>query len=170
MRILGVDPGASGALAVLDTRDGALELYDMPTIIEKVRGEKRTRVDHTALGRLLWAIDQRGMVSVAIVEKVGARPQQGVASTFAFGAAYGIVLGALGSLGIDVHQRRPQEWQRTVKLRTGEDVKDHSRAKAADVFPRYADQFKRKKDNGRSDAALIAYSFAVENNLTWPTP
>lgn len=34
--------------------------------------------------------------------------------------------------------------------------KDGSRERAMQLFPQYADQFARKKDNGRSDAVLIA--------------
>ena len=37
------------------------------------------------------------------------------------------------------------------------DGKDGSRLRAMELFPAYADRFKRVKDDGRSDAALIAY-------------
>ena len=153
-----MDPGAVGALVIYDDATQSLTIYDMPTYEEKVGTEKRVRVDAFTLGR--WLRDQE--IDVAYIEKVGARPNQGVSSMFAFGRAAGIVEGALGALGVSVRFLRPQQWQRLAHVAGGEFVKDNARAKVQKLFPAQAAEFKRKKDSGRADAALIAYAGALD--------
>lgn len=92
------------------------------------------------------------------IEKVNAMPGQGVTSMFRFGDAYGAARGVAAGLGLPTRLVRPQEWQKPFGIRGGE--KDKSRLVASQLFPKRADLFKRKKDNGRSDAALIA-TFAL---------
>jgi len=48
----------------------------------------------------------------------------------------------------------PQGWQKAVGMRGG---KDGGRARAAEIFPAYAATFARVKDDGRADAALMAW-------------
>jgi crossover junction endodeoxyribonuclease RuvC len=159
LRVLGVDPGASGALVIYDTALGTLEIHDMPTYIEKLRsGKKRVRVDAPALGQ--WLRRQR--IDTASLEKVGAMKGQGTTSMFAFGQALGTVEGALGHMGIPVSYYAPKEWQRVCRVAGGEHIKDNARAKAQKFFPGYAGLFTRKKDSGRADATLIAYAKATE--------
>ena len=158
MKIAGVDPGAFGAVAIYDTALGTLELIDMPTRIEKVRTEKRTRVDSAELGLRLHG----RTIDEACIEKVASRQNQGVASMFAFGKAAGIVEGVFAGLLVPVSFLRPQEWQRLARVAGGEFVKDNARDRAVMLFPAYAAWFGRKKDSGRADAALIAYARAIE--------
>lgn len=155
MRLLGVDPGFTGALAIYDTELGTLEIADMPCRSLKTGATIKQEVDGAALQRWLC---QHAPIDLACVEKVAARRGQGVATMYGFGEATGTVLGVIYGLGIPAVRRRPQEWQQKVKLKGGEHIKDHSRDKAVMLFPAYAAFFGRKKDSGRSDAALIAYS------------
>ena len=80
---VGVDPGLTGALAILST-DGALELLaDLPII----RDRSLAWVDGSELQSLiLGALQGRG--AAAIVERVSAMPKQGVASSFQFGVGF----------------------------------------------------------------------------------
>jgi crossover junction endodeoxyribonuclease RuvC len=80
-------------------------------------------------------------------------PKQGVTSVFTFGVAFGVVRGVLAALHIPVTYITPQSWQRTMKVPQG---KDGSRQRATQLLPRYGDRFVRVRDNGRSDATLIA--------------
>jgi crossover junction endodeoxyribonuclease RuvC len=48
---------------------------------------------------------------LAVVEKVGAMPKQGVSSTFKFGAAYGSILGILAALKIRTILVSPTVWK-----------------------------------------------------------
>ena len=88
-----------------------------------------------------------------MLEQVGAMPGQGVSSMFAFGRAVGVVEGALGALAVPYSRVPPQEWQRGMRVRGG---KDGARERAMALFPARADEFARKKDDGRADASLIA--------------
>lgn len=149
MRVLGVDPGASGALAVVE--GGRLvALEDMPTMTVK-RGARQVReVNAAALGAMVARLLP---IDAAAIEQVGAMPGQGVSSMFAFGRAVGVVEGVLGALQIPQSRIPPQEWQRGMRVRGG---KDGSRERAAALFPARAGDFARKMDDGRSDATLLA--------------
>jgi crossover junction endodeoxyribonuclease RuvC len=152
--IVGIDPGASGALAFFDVLNGSLTLIDMP-IVEIERSGKAKREISAAM--LAGVIRSRG-VQLGVIEKVGAMPAQGVSSMFQFGRSVGIIEGALAGLSITTHYLTPQAWQKAVGLRGG---KDGARARAAELFPAYAASFSRKKDDGRADAALIAYAWSI---------
>jgi len=152
--ILGIDPGASGALAFFNVLHGNLTIVDMPTV-EMMRGGKAKREISAAM--LAGVIRSHG-VQVGVIEKVGAMPGQGVSSMFQFGRSVGMVEGVLAGLKIETHYLTPQAWQKAIGLRGG---KDGARARAAELFPAYAQSFARKKDDGRADAALIAYAWGI---------
>ena len=149
MRILGIDPGASGAFALFDTNNHELIIIDMPIVLQKRNKimKRHTSAPDVAAQLKPFKIDQ------AICEKVGAMPGQGVSSMFAFGRAVGVVEGVLAGLGVPVSFVIPQVWQRALALEGG---KNGARLLAAQTFPNYAKEFSRVKDNGRADAALIA--------------
>ncbi len=81
-------------------------------------------------------------------------PGQGLASTFRFGQADGIVRGVLGALRIAFVEVPPATWKKHLRLDGAE--KDVARSYAIQRFPAIADQLARKKDIGRADALLIA--------------
>ena len=158
MIVVGIDPGANGALAFL--KDGQLiGMVDMPTTVVK-RGSREVReVNAPGLANILRAHD----ADAAYLEQVGAMPGQGVSSMFAFGRAVGVLEGALACAGVPVTKVPPQTWQRAMRVRGG---KDGARERAMQLFPRDANLFERKKDDGRADAVLIAsYGHAELNSL-----
>jgi hypothetical protein len=138
--VLGVDPGKTGALALLDA-DVLWWVEDMPDCTG------------AALGAALKVLLEGESVSVAVVELVASRPGQGVASTFKFGAGYGALLGALGALGVRVEHVTPATWKRAMKVSKD---KDSSRQRARELWPGEASRFARVKDDGRAEACLIA--------------
>lgn len=139
--LLGVDPGASGALAWwFPDYPELLTVQDIPTV--------NGQLDPATLAR---RIDQM-RPTLAIVEQVSAMPKQGVSSTFKFGAAYGMLLGTLAALKVPTQLVSPGKWKRAFGL--GGD-KEQARALALRLWPE-CDQFSRKKDHGRAEAALIA--------------
>lgn len=148
--IIGVDPGASGAVAVLDHEGVLIYLIDMPTIELRVGKANKHRVSPELLAEDL--ADYAGNAT-AWVEQVTAMPGQGVSSMFAFGESYGIVKGVLAALGIRINLVTPAKWKKSMELNAG---KDGSRAKAVQMWPKSAELFKRVKDDGRAEAALIA--------------
>jgi crossover junction endodeoxyribonuclease RuvC len=148
-RVLGIDPGASGALCCLCTKTGILELYDMPTVTIK-RGTRHVRQVNAAL---LVDIIRETKPDKAFVEAVHAMPGQGVSSMFAFGRALGVIEGSLAGLGIPQTLVPPAEWTKAMRVKGG---KDGARNRAIELYPIHANLFARVKDDGRADAALIA--------------
>lgn len=162
MKILGIDPGAYGALAFLDTESREVIVVDMPAVKVKRGPRAVTQVDAKGLAAAirLHITDD----TLAIVEKVHSMPGQGVASTFSFGRAAGIIEGVLAALDIPFSLIPPQTWTKAMRLYGG---KDGSRARATELFPDQAHLFARKKDDGRADAALMAcYAAEREENGT----
>ena len=143
--IVGVDPGLSGAIAILVTdAPDKLAVFDMPTIVGEVNA--------AALAEILrpYAPD------LAVIERVAARPGQGVSSMFRFGQAFGTAVGVLGGRGIRLEFVPSTKWKRHFRLGGGEEGKEQSRAAALNHWPQRAELFKRKMDHGRAEAALIA--------------
>ena len=148
--ILAIDPGASGALAFFNPEAGTLEIIDTPTVQVKRGTKLKTEISPQMMSAIIRARSPR----IAILELVNARPGQGVASMFQFGRGAGMYEGALAALQIPITYITPQGWQKAVNARSG---KDGNRQRAAELFPAYAHLFARKKDDGRADAALMAW-------------
>lgn len=145
MRILGIDPGLSGAFVLLENST-PIEWGLMPTMTE---GTNR-RVNGAALAAL-WRF---AYIDVAFMEQVGARPGQGVSSMFTFGHAAGTVRGVLGALEIPVRMVTPQSWKKHVGL-IGKD-KDDARSLAIQTWPDWRVLDKKGEGQALADAALIA--------------
>lgn len=149
--IIGVDPGAAGAIAIIESTGKLVHVFDMPSVEVVVGGKAKRRVSPEMLAAELRLYANQG--AVAYVEQVGAMPGQGVSSMFAFGQAFGIVLGVMAGLAIPTQTVTPGKWKKDLKLNGG---KDAARAKAAQVWPAHAGEFKRVKDDGKAEAGLIA--------------
>jgi crossover junction endodeoxyribonuclease RuvC len=147
--IVGADPGAKGAFAKLDPIEHTLEIFDMPTFTIKPGAKSKTIMDHVGIGNIL--ADER--VIHLYIEEVNARPGEGVVSSFTFGRAFGTILGACGGLQIPVSQVRPAVWKANLKIPAD---KDAARYRASQYFPKCATAWKRKMDDGRAEACLIA--------------
>jgi crossover junction endodeoxyribonuclease RuvC len=151
MKFMGIDPGAFGAIAILDKDSRELVVIDMPTIKVKRGPRVVNQVDAHMLADAL-----RGHVTAntsALIEKVHAMPGQGVSSMFSFGRAAGIVEGVLAGLSVPFQLIPPATWTKSMRTFGG---KDGSRQRAQELFPDYAHLFARKKDDGRAEAALLA--------------
>ena len=146
---LGIDPGASGAIAVLNQEGHLVAVIDMPVFDVKVGKAIKRRVSPELLAHELSLYPN----AIATLEQVSAMPGQGVSSMFAFGESYGIVKGVLGALKIPTHLVTPNAWKKAMQLNAS---KDGSRAKATQMWPGWGYMFKRVKDDGRAEACLIA--------------
>ena len=113
MNFVGIDTGLGGAVALLDSELQLLDVVDMPVLEEK---SGKGRVDAAGLAYLLRGYQAQGPC-IAALERVGARPGGGCASSFSFGASYGIALGVIATLGVPVHLITPQVWKRAMKIR-----------------------------------------------------
>lgn len=162
MKFMGIDPGAFGAVAILDKDSRELVIIDMPTLKVKRGPRVVNQVDGHMLADAL-----RGHATAdtsALIEKVHAMPGQGVSSMFSFGRAAGIVEGVLAGLSIPFELIPPATWTKSMRTFGG---KDGSRQRAQELFPDYAHLFARKKDDGRAEAALLAcYAAEREDDET----
>ena len=138
---IGIDPGATGAMAVIATGVGAPMVYDFghSKILPQMGHISRAERAH------------------AVIEKAGAMPKQGVSSTFKFGVNYGWWQGVLDAYGIPYDFVTPAKWRRVMfDSMSKDDPKAMSLDRARRLFPKMAEQLSRKKDHGRAEALLLA--------------
>ena len=153
--VIGIDPGISGAIAVFE--DGKLDcVVDMPTLEVDSGKTKKRHISAAFLRNILEGYPD----SHVVIEKVGAMPNQGVTSMFNFGRSAGIIEGVVAGLKLSSTYVTPTTWTKAVGRAAG---KDASRMRAMELFPTRAELFKRAKDDGRADAALIAYWYITKN-------
>ena len=150
MKVLGVDPGISGGLAIVEIADGAapglVECIDIPV----VGAGAKERVDVAAIRNF---IDRHKPVR-ALIERAQAMPRQGSSSGFKYGRAVGAIEAAIMLCAIPVEIVEPSAWKRFWNL-PGKD-KESARQKALQLFPAAHAALARKKDLGRAEAMLIA--------------
>lgn len=159
MRIVGIDPGKTGALALIVTDDWTLSILDMP--LEPGSIGKET-VSPTGVVRIMDDFKP----DYTFIEDVWSSPQQGVTSAFNFGRSLGIVLGAAASRSA-VTRVRPTVWKSATN--TPRD-KNQARGRAQSLFPSAYALLKRVKDDGRAEAALLAFYGVLSLKLTPPRP
>ena len=154
MKIIGIDPGLSGAIAILQNNK-VLNLFDMPVMAE---GKKNKRQLNSALlvNLIKENIDQNDDVYI-VVEQVNAMPGQGVTSMFNFGQSFGILKGICSAMQLPIYFVRPAKWKKYFNLINSE--KDASRTRAIEIFPYFSSNLSKKKDSNKADAILIASYF-----------
>lgn len=154
MIYIGIDPGVSGAVAVLDGK--IVFLYDMPTY--KISSGKSTKshVYGHDLADILRPYS--GQDAAAVVEDVHAMPGQGVTSMFSFGLSTGIVHGILAALRIPYSRISPVRWKKVMMPDMGKD-KDAAVVRAVQLYPDCAPLLMKgkKKYDGRAEALLMAH-------------
>jgi crossover junction endodeoxyribonuclease RuvC len=144
-RSLGIDPGLSGALVILED-DQPIEWMRMPVYLVG----KNKRINGSALAAFIGHM----IIDQAYVEQVGAMPGQGVSSMFTFGHATGTVMGVLAALEIPVINVLPGTWKKRSGI-IGKD-KDGSRSKAIQLWPAWRELDKKGAGQAYADAAMIA--------------
>jgi hypothetical protein len=77
----------------------------------------------------------------------------GIKNAVTIAVAYGELKACLFFGGVPTFEVDPSAWKKTMRLSTD---KNASRALASQYFPDCSDQWKRVKDDGRAEAALIA--------------
>ena len=145
MKLLGIDPGASGALVIID-KSGPIEWMLMPTM----KVGSASRVNGAEAARFIQWIG----CEHAFLEQVGAMPGQGVASMFNFGHNVGTITGVLQALNVSFTLVTPQSWKKRAGL-IGKD-KDAARSRAIQLWPTWDALAKKGEGQALADAALIA--------------
>lgn len=171
MRVIGIDPGITGAIGIVTTQSRFVDVHDIPTMMANKTGNKK-QVNVAELAKLLRGIltENQGDVR-AIMERVTPMPSQkpgaggeregmGATSAFMFGKGVGHIEGVLAALGIPVEFVMPAQWKRALGLPGGKD-KESARALAQQCFPEAP--LGLKKHHGRAEALLVAKWFADRN-------
>ena len=155
MRIFGIDPGLSGALAILDNKK-IVDIIDLPTMTDGKKNKRQLNSAHLSqyIKNNIIEIEN----SVVIVEQVNAMPGQGVTSMFNFGQTFGAIKGISAALQLPIFFVRPSKWKKHFELINSS--KDASRTKAIEMYPTMAKNLSKKKDVNKSDAILIARFFS----------
>lgn len=149
MLVIGVDPGLTGAIGFL--RDGVfVAVEDMPIVLKGV-GSVKNEVSPSGMKTLIREYLQAGEAVVAVIEKVGAMPGQGVSSVFSLGDSYGSARAVLATAGFELTQVHPATWKKHFKLTSDKEL---SRALATRLFP--TAPLHLKKHDGRAEALLLA--------------
>ena len=155
MRIIGIDPGLSGGIAILDDLK-IYDIFDMPIMSE---GKKnKNQLNSAQLVNIINKHVLRKENTFVIVEQVSAMPGQGVTSMFNFGQTFGSIKGICAALGLPIFYVRPAKWKKHFELINSS--KDASRTKAIEMYPSIAGKLSKKKDVNKSDAILIARFFS----------
>ena len=151
MKVIGIDPGLSGAIAILEEKK-VISIIEMPVMAE---GKKNKRQLNSA--QLVTIIKENIKASeevAVVVEQVNAMPGQGVTSMFNFGQTFGAIKGVCAALNLPIFFVRPSKWKKHFELINSS--KDSSRTKAIEMYPSLSNQLSKKKDVNKSDAILIA--------------
>ena len=155
MKIIGIDPGLSGAIAVMHDKK-VMNMYDMPVMAE---GKKNKRqLNSSQLVNIIKENINEDEDTIVVVEQVNAMPGQGVTSMFNFGQTFGAIKGVCAALKLPIFFVRPSKWKKHFELINSS--KDSSRTKAIEMYPKLSNQLAKKKDVNKSDAILIARFFS----------
>jgi len=107
MNVAGIDPGLTGALAIIDEYR-VVFVDDLP--VHQIHAGKRTRaeLDLGGMRELLTSLTYDHV----FIEQVAARPGQGVTSMFRFGLTAGQIVGLVAGLRVPYSLVLPQRGQR----------------------------------------------------------
>ena len=158
-RIIAIDPGQSGAIAVVENDGFLAHLEDLNIIRD---------------GRLAWVnggwlnsmLMQYGATRMrVVVERVSSMPKQGVASAFNFGVSFGSVLSLVQAHSLPLEFVTASVWKRAFGLSSD---KRASLDKARLLYPHA--ELHLAKHEGRAEALLIAHwalTRSVVGGVTW---
>lgn len=150
MLTIGIDPGLTGAIAIL--RDGEYyDLMDMPTIAKGGSGKVKYEVSPVAITQFLSSKVAPIDGCSAIIERVNSMPGQGAATVFSLGDSFGTARAVLACFGLPYRDVTPQVWKKHFALSPD---KEQSRALASKLFP--TAELHLKKFHDRAEALLMA--------------
>ena len=149
MIVAGIDPGKTGAMAILFP-DGSGTVHRVP-LVKKPKEQPAWS---------LWAQEWHAALTIAepdmiVIEQVGSMPGQGVSSTFNFGRSLGFIHAIAAMSKAPVHFVTPSSWKGKLGLLKAD--KNASRELVRQWLPLLTSEVTRVKDDGVAEAALLAY-------------
>lgn len=153
-RIVGIDPGSDGAIAYIELSGSNVE------VIKTIRFKDSPLLNVTALRRECQMFNSKN--THFYIEKVHSMPHQGLASTFKFGVAVGLLhMFVRGVLGREFVLVDPLAWQRPFKhvVPRRKNVKHRTK----EMFEFWVGGSERLHD-GEIDAVLIGLGGFLREN------
>lgn len=145
--VMGIDPGKSGGLAVIEIIGGSIRARGIPMPLA---------------GKLIDGQEIASFVAAAkpqmvVVEAVHSMPKQGVSSSFTFGMGFGIIQGVLLGSRTPYRLVTPQAWKKAILSGTQKD-KDAAVAWVRRAYPMVdlTPGRTRKPHDGIADAVCLA--------------
>jgi crossover junction endodeoxyribonuclease RuvC len=142
--IIGVDPGAKGAIVVVER--AALHYLDLERCVVG------RRLEPAPIRAFLYYYAPH--IKLAVLEDPQSMPGEGHVGAFSFGRTCGVLHGLLVGLGVPVRLVTPGVWKGSLGLTRDKTL---CRKRAMELYPLHAGLFKRVKDDGRAEAALMAF-------------
>lgn len=153
MIFIGIDPGRSGGIALIDESIGEIRVMQMPMLGHEI--------DTVTFKDFIYSTSPSRLTAhhsmLAGIEKVGAMPKQGVTSMFNFGFSTGMIHGMLATLHIQRKIVTPQAWKKEILVGTAKD-KEAAIEYCAATYPSISliPTGCRKPQDGMADALCIA--------------
>lgn len=134
MLCMGIDPGRSGAIAVIGMESEFVDQCRLSAAPEEI---------------CKFVERYSSRLKICALEKVWSRPGNSARSMFTFGQNFGFVEGVLARSGVEYELVLPQHWQRLMECRTGGN-KNITKEAAKVLWPR------KRIYHWNADALLIA--------------
>ena len=145
MTIIGIDPGASGAVAIWDK--GISKIYKCPKTVEGM-------ADIIIKTKNSEYVNKNQSIH-AYIEKVHAFPHDGRSSIFKFGQNFGQWIGILAACKVNTEMVTPQKWMNYWKKKLNIDLpkdKPERKRRLKEIASHYTD---KKVTLYNADAILI---------------
>lgn len=153
---LGIDPGVTGAWALIDG-NGKFIAVDNVDIMRKGKGSSVVKNYINPKGLLdtfnksTENIDKSSIV--VYLENVHSWPQDAPHTAFSLGDSFGAIRAVVACMGLRLELVTPQAWKKHFKIPAEKEI---SRSLAIQLFPEASSFLKRNKDGDRAEALLIA--------------
>ena len=166
MIFLGIDPGLSGAIAMIPGKTNEAEVWDMPIY----KAGTKSFYDIAELQGLFVLAREKAYTGpgssaeiFCVIERQNPFPGEGVRSVFSLGYGTGILETLLVTNEISYKRVQAKQWQQACGISgKGQAVKAFSFQHARNLFPHVQLVTPRGRQlDGRSDALNIAYYAAT---------
>ena len=164
LTILGIDPGLTGACAVISIGYGGFKLLDVADIVSfyPTPGKsKRRELDVHETVTAIRALKEKHAPHLCAIEYQQAFPGQGVSSTFKLGMCYGVLMGALKTMGMSYTTYRPTIWK--TEIVGAKCSKIESIAKCRELMD-CGELIIKSMHHNRAEAALVGV-YSARNTL-----
>jgi crossover junction endodeoxyribonuclease RuvC len=170
MKFLGIDPGKTGGIAVIDSECNILFTASIPCLPPTKRKAPKKQ-DNMTLARMLYSnIDNH---TVVYSESTHAHPGEGACSSYDFGFNVGSVDGIISGLSqhtttcpfLFMHVS-PMKWKKELELTMTDSTRTERKKASVDKANAIFSTALSRKQDGIAEALLIAYYALCMYNKT----